>query len=643
MTKRFERVGNLADLEEAISVQRRAIQLTPNGHEDMPGRLNNLGNSYQCRFEHAGELSDIEEAISLQQRAVQLAPNGHANMPGWLNNLGNSYMRRFERTGEIPDIAEAISRQQQALQLTPNGHANIPLYLDSVGNSYQCCFERSGDLGDIEEAISVQQQAVRLTPGGDTDMQVRLNNLGNSYLRRFERTGELSDISEAISIQNQALQLIPNGHADMPGCLSNLGISYRRRFDRTGGFSDMSEAISAQQRAVELTPSGHADMPMYLNNLGNAYQCRFEITGDLSAIEEAISARQQAVQLTPNGHADMPMYLNNLGHSFHCRFNHTNDPTDIYTTVSIYQKSAKTLGPPSTRLHAAQKWASLSAIRDLPQSLTAYDVVINLISHIAGVDRTIEQRHSHLTEFSETTTSAASAAFAQGEISKAFEWLEQGRCLVWGQLNQLRTPVNNLSEHDKHLAQRFMDISSALESSGSRRRLGNVNNDVPLSQKISLQDEARTHLKLAGEWHQLLDEIRRIPAFHKFLHPPQMSELLKELPTDGPIIVINVHETRCDALALISGVDAPVHIPLNNLTYDLASELQERLQRFLSSRDVRLHVQDRGPRSIFDDDVEMQSEIHSILKELWRRVVKPILDGIKYSVSFLSTCNISYC
>jgi len=259
------------------------------------------------------------------------------------------------------------------------------------------------------------------------------------------------------------------------------------------------------------------------------------------------------------------------------------------------------------------------------------------------VDRTIEQRHSHLTEFSETTTSAASAAFAQGEISKAFEWLEQGRCLVWSQLNQLRTPVDNLREHDKHLAQCFVDISSALDSSGSRRRLGNVNNDVPLSQKISLQDEARTHLKLAGEWYQLLDEIRRIPAFHTFLHPPQMSELLKELPTDGPIIVINIHETRCDALALISGVDAPVHIPLNNLTHDLASELQERLRRFLSSRDVRSHVQDRGPRSIFDDDVEMQSEIHSILKELWRRVVKPILDSLEYSVSFLSTYNISYC
>ena len=258
------------------------------------------------------------------------------------------------------------------------------------------------------------------------------------------------------------------------------------------------------------------------------------------------------------------------------------------------------------------------------------------------MDRTIEQRHTHLTELSNLTTSAASAAFAQGDIEKALEWLEQGRCLVWSQLNQLRTPVDNLHEHDKHLAQRFMEISSSLESLGSRRGLGNVDIDAPLSQKMSLQDEAHSHVKFAGEWNQLLDEIRCIPRFHNFLQPFQTSGLLKDLPVDGPVIVINVHETRCDALALISGSNAPIHIPLDNITHKLASELRDLLRKFLSSRGVRLRDEDRGTRPVLDDDVETHSEIHFILEELWRRVVKPILDGLEYSVS-LSGPNISSC
>jgi len=121
-----------------------------------------------------------------------------------------------------------------------------------------------------------------------------------------------------------------------------------------------------------------------------------------------------------------------------------------------------------------------------------------------------------------------------------------------------------------------------------------------------------------------------------FLRPPQTSDHLKGLPPDGPVILINVHETRCDALALISGFSAPVHIPLDKFTHKLASELRECLRLFLLSRRVLLRNEDRGPRPVFDDNIEMQSEIHFILEELWRRVVRPILDGLEYSVS-LST------
>jgi len=611
----------------------------------MPGCLNNLGNSYRCCFERSGKLSDISEAISLQQRAVELTTNGHTDMSMYLNNLRISYECRFGRTGELSDISAAISAQQRAVQLTANGHGDMPGHLNNLGISYRRRFERRGDLSDISEAISAQKRAVQITPNGHVDVPLYLNNLGNSYLCRFEHTSELSDISEAILAQQQAVELTPSGHANMPVRLNNLGVSFFFRFKRTGNFPDIEEAISLRRRAIQLTPDGHADMPGWLNNLGNSYQCRFEHTGDLSDIEGAIAAQQRAVELTPDGHAQMPARLNNLGVSYQCRFNYTNNPTDIHTTLSLYQKSATTFGPPSTRLHAAQKWAQpVSVTHDLAQSLAAYAVIIDLISQIAGMDRTIEQRHSHLTKFSMLATSAASAALAQGEINKALEWLEQGRCLVWSQLHQLRTPVDSLRDYDERLAQRFMDTSSALELSGSRRGLENLTVDAPLSQRISLQDEAHSHIKLASEWNQLLDEIRCIPAFHDFLRPPQTSDLLKGLPPDGPVILINVHETRCDALALISGFDAPVHIPLNNFTHKLASELRECLRLFLLSRRVLLRDEDRGPRPVFDENIEMQSEIHFILEELWQRVVKPILDGLGYSGSVsLSIPNISFC
>jgi len=269
---------------------------------------------------------------------------------------------------------------------------------------------------------------------------------------------------------------------------------------------------------------------------------------------------------------------------------------------------------------------------DLSHPLTAYGVVIDLVSEIAGMDRTIEQRHKDLVDISSLISSAASAAFTLADIEKALEWLEQGRCLVWSQLNQLRTPLDHLRAYDEHLAQRFSDISGALEVSGSRRGFEGLGVDAALSEKISLQEDAHLHIKLSREWRELLDEIRRIPHFRDFLRPPQTSDLLKHLPRDGVVILVNVHKDRCDALVLTSGVDAPTHIPLD-LTHDEVSELRKRLRHFLSCHEVRMREVDRGPRPVLEDGAETQSEIHFILEALWLRVVRPILDGLAFPVS----------
>jgi len=331
------------------------------------------------------------------------------------------------------------------------------------------------------------------------------------------------------------------------------------------------------------------------------------------------------------GHVDMPGLLNNLGHSFRSRFKSTGDISDLYTATSTCRKSATIFGPPSTRLRTVLQWVQLSKISGLSQTLTAYGVVLDLIATIAGFDHTI-QHHADLIEISSLTTSAVSAAFTMGNGEKALEWLEQGRYFVWNQLNQLRTPPDHLHAHDKHLAQLFLNISGALEASGSRHGSEGLGQGSLLSQKINLQDEAHLHIKPSHERSEPLDEIRRIPQMHDFFRPPQASYLLKHLPLDGIVILFNVHEDRCDALALISGVGAPLHIPLD-FTYDEASDLRERLCHFLSYSfgGVRTREVHRATRPAPRPD--SKSEIYFILEALWIHVVRPILEALAYSVS----------
>ena len=467
-----------------------------------------------------------------------------------------------------------------------------------------------------------------------------LNNLGTPFLCRFEHTEDLADVSDSISHQQRAVHLTPEGHANMHSRLNNLGNPFQCRFKHTGDFTDISNAISHQQRAVHLTPEGHADMPSCLNNLGNSLRYRFEITGDLADISDAISHQQRAVHLTPEGHADIPGRLNNLGKAFHCRFERTGDVADNHTLLSIDRRCATySSGPPSIRLKAAIRWAQHSSC-DPPQSLEAYNAAIQLVSQSAGLEQTIQKRHTNLLDISDLAASAAACAFTFGRPELALEWLEQGRCLVWSQLNNLRTPLDALFAHDPEIASDMLEVSRALEIAGSRADLvERSEGEATMEHEMSLQDEANTHVKLAQEWNELLAKIRTLPNFEDFLQPPTCSNLLKNLPNSGSVVVINVHEDSCDALALSSDLDGPLHIPLHEFSYAKATNLHNQLNAHLRAANIRMRDSEfdldgiRATRPVgdnFDGGV-----IKRILHQLWILVVKPILDGLGISVSTL--------
>ncbi|KAH6910829.1 CHAT domain-containing protein [Coprinopsis sp. MPI-PUGE-AT-0042] len=637
---RFECTGDVLDIAKAISAHRRALQLAPEGHADLPVYLNNLATSFQGCFRHTEDLSDLAEAISAQQRAVQLTPEHHAKLPGFLTNLGSCFMYRFERTGDVSDIAEAISAQRRAVQLTPEGHAHLSAFLNNLGISFQCRFERTGNGSDMAEAIAAQHRAVELTPMGHADLPNRLSNLGNSYRCLFQFSGDVSDITEAISAQHRGVQLTPEGHANFPGFLNNLGISFQCRFKLTGDLSDITEAISAQQRAVQLTPTGHAELSGRLSSLGNSFQCRFERTRDLSNITEAISAQHRAVQLTPEGHAKLPGRLSNLGTSFQCRFELTHSGEDLVASISNYKSAAtSSFGPPWQQLQAARSWAKLLN-QHHPQSpdiLHAFDVALALIALIAGLEESVQGRYSRLQDISGIALEAASAACSFGRADKALEWLEQGRCIVWSQLSNLRTPIDNLRLYNSELAQRIADVAKHLEDAGSSR--GQPHKDMSASEKLLLEDEARAHLNLARQWDDLLKTVRSIPGFESFLQPLPCSSLLQHLPASGPVVVINVDKQRCDAIALLAGLDEPLHIPLPNFSLEKANKYRSDLKATLEDKHLRMQevqeITDEEPsgRGV-KPPKENQAQsfvVRTVLRDLWKEVLSPILNALGFS------------
>ncbi|KAF5340621.1 hypothetical protein D9611_007364 [Ephemerocybe angulata] len=671
----FERTGDLSDIAEAISIHQRAIELTPPGHPHLHSRLNNLGRALIRRFEHIGDISDITDAMRVQQRAVELTAEGHPDLPALLNNLGNVFMGRFARSGDSADLTEAVAIHRKTIQLTPEGHTGLPSRLDTFGKSLLNRYRLTGELSNIYESIAAHQKAIQLIPHDHSRLPALLRNLGVAFSCRFERTGKLSDCAEAISAQESAVSLTPNGHADMPARLTALGNSYALRFEHTGDLSDIAQAIAVHQRAVELTPLGHPRLPSRLNNLGTALTHRFKHSGDssdiisamaaqqravqlspeghpelpvivsnlaldkvrtFSYIEEAIARYQKAIQQTPRGHPDYPSRMNTLGRALLTRFASSANRDDLDQSVSHFKSATMcNIGPPQSRLSAAKNWTQ-TLHRHYPESLEiipAFDATLSLVAIIAGLEQPVQSRSNQLKDISGLAVHAASVAFSHSRPDKALEWLEQGRCLVWSQLNHLRTPLDDLRFRDAELAERVADTAKQLEWAGASRTSSHL--DMSLSEKISVEEESRAHLDLARKWDDLLQRVRAIPGFELFLEPIPCAGLLQHLPESGPVVVINVHKTRCDAFALLAGAGEPIHIPLPNFTLAKAeghwADLSSRLSYFghRGIRPAKRESKERGSQGVF----------HGILLGLWVDVVKPILSMLGLSRGVPSSRN----
>ena len=81
--------------------------------------------------------------------------------------------------------------------------------------------------------------------------------------------------------------------------------------------------------------------------------------------------------------------------------------------------------------------------------------------------------------------------------------------------------------------------------------LEHVNSLKPAHPIASLDDLCPEHAGqhrrcLAESWENFGDQARSLPGFESFLRPLKAAEFMRSAQS-GPVVVINVHKTRCDA------------------------------------------------------------------------------------------------
>lgn len=333
----FEYLNRLNGLSQASAVDFES-------HPDKPGRLDKLSTSRRTRFEWLGELSDLDNAISRQKDVLDLA-HDHPDKTGYLNDLdpedcgistlgdavdpsprdlphdlvhlrgfalGTCFETRFGPL-KLGDFEEVIPRE--ALNFAPDSHPDKRCRLDDLGVSSRTLLKHLGNLHHLEQASSRQMVAVDLALDGHPHKTTHLNHLSHSFSARFEYLSDLRDFEQAFSRHKDAVNLTPDGHPNKPCQLNNLGNFYFIRFKRLGKLVDLDWALLRQKEAIAITPDGHPHKPDHLIDLSYSFLARFQCVGQLSDLEEAISKLKEIASHTPDGQRKWHCCLDTLDDS----------------------------------------------------------------------------------------------------------------------------------------------------------------------------------------------------------------------------------------------------------------------------------------------------------------------------------------
>ena len=257
------------------------------------------------RYERLGELEDLEQSIAASGEALQLVPGRSPPRVVVASDLGLGLRLRYERFGDTTDLnesvdlaREAVGLGREAAQLHP-GSVRLPELLANLANVLCVRFELGHDPADAEDAVQVARESVASLGGPDHPSRSGcLNNLGRALGCRYDARGDVSDLADEVAAFREALDLADASRPERGGWLTNLGIALGVQGVLAQDGATLEEAVAVQREAVEATAGDDPARAQRLNNLAAALRAQWGVTGSVPAAAEAASLFMEAADVT---------------------------------------------------------------------------------------------------------------------------------------------------------------------------------------------------------------------------------------------------------------------------------------------------------------------------------------------------------
>ncbi|KAJ7101754.1 CHAT domain-containing protein [Mycena epipterygia] len=246
------------------------------------------------RYERFGDLRDINPAIDHARQAVKLTPDAGQERVACLTILAAAHRIRFQRLSNIPDIDDAVERAREALRLTTEASVQAGECLHTLAWIYRTKYEVGQHPSDLQWAIEYYYAAFEFV--SHTQLLRCLQGLSVSLGDRSQITREsnpqssFDDATRALEYARDIVQQTQDQDRDRAAYSDHLAsclyeISTHPYFpsgtdSEQGKRTHLEEAISNVQYAVDETDERSPHRSRYRQNLAS-YLTRHSQAGDL--------------------------------------------------------------------------------------------------------------------------------------------------------------------------------------------------------------------------------------------------------------------------------------------------------------------------------------------------------------------------
>ncbi len=254
------------------------------------------------------------------------------------------------------------------------------------------------------------------------------------------------------------------------------------------------------------------------------------------------------------------------------------------------------------------------------QASSLAQAAVKLLPFVCGRYFVREDQQYAILQISGLVADACSLSLQIDRAHQALQQLEFGRGIILGYLIDSRSDLTLLQKDYPGLAKEYDTLRFKAYAPIEEKQ------SLPLEQLLKERRQAASSLE------DCLDRIRQEHGYERFLLEPTVHEL-QQYANEGPIVIVNVTDIRCDAIVVSTAEVQTIALPEMNSRL-APSSFHQRLGRYSKIDSQRWTIFERD----IEDDLEGNDHVEldanadiDYMSWLWSNCVKPILNELKNS------------